>query len=168
VPTLSLLALQPLDVDHGGLGYRCQTLAQLEAAGVPCAVRLAAVQGYLAARVDAQAEALRGRLITLGAGQSLEYQETQAQALAALAAPGTATAAAYPMLAATIGVDVDPQTDAPATDVLGVARAVQAAAARWLTAGAAIRAARLSGKAAIAAASSVEDAAAAFDAIDWP
>ena len=71
------------------------------------------------------------------------------------------------MLAASIGVDVDPKTQAPATDVLGVARAIQAAYAGWLAAGSAIRGARLKGKAAIGAATTIEAAAAAFDAIVW-
>ena len=71
------------------------------------------------------------------------------------------------MLAATIGIDIDPETKAPATDILGVARGVVAAGDAWLAIGTRIRTARLKGKAAIEAADSIEAARAAFDAIDW-
>ncbi len=98
----------------------------------------------------------------------MEYQEAQAEAVAALAAGGTPAPSAYPMLAASIGLDVDPDTGSPAADVLGVARAVRQRYQAWVTLGAAIRGARLKGKADVAAALTVEAAAAAVDAIVWP
>ncbi|GEP11823.1 hypothetical protein [Methylobacterium gnaphalii] len=153
----------------GGTQYIAATLAQLAERGVAPADVLALAKRTLTEDVDARAEALRLSIATPGAGQAMEYQETQAQAFAALqASPASVTPAAYPMLAASIGIDIDPSTNAPATDVLGVARAVQKAYAAWLAAGAAIRGARLHGKAAIEAAATPAAAAQAFDAIDWP
>ena len=166
--TLQMLAVEPIIVDTAGMSYRGQTYLALAKLGVPAAALLAAVQTFLRGKVDATAENLRTALLTPGAGQAMEYQEAQAEAEAALAAGGTPTPAAYPMLAASIGLDVDPSTGAPAADVLGVARSVQARVQAWLTLGAAIRGARLHGKAAIDAALTVEAAAAAVDAIAWP
>ncbi|ACL55617.1 hypothetical protein [Methylobacterium nodulans] len=164
-PVLSGVAI---DLTHAGLSYRGHDVPALRRAGVPEPVILAAVKDLLQAGIDADAEALRARLASPGAGQAMEYQEAAAQAAAALTAPGSATADAYPMLAATVGIDIDPETGAPAVDVLGVARAVAAASARWLTAGAAIRKARLTGKAAVAAAATPEAAQAARVEIIWP
>ena len=155
-------------VEHGGRYFYQCTPAELRAQGVPDAAFLPVVKAALRAEVDTQAEALRGLLITAGTGQAMEYQESQAQAFAALATPEPATAERYKMLAATIGLDVDPTTGAPATDVLGVARSIKAAYDAWETVGAAIKRARLSGKAAIDAATDLETAAAAFAAVEWP
>lgn len=121
--------------------------------------------------VDNEAEKRRTALITPGSGQAMEYQESYAQAKAALAAEDAGEAVsddAYPMLAATIGIDKDPETGALATDVLGVARSVKAAYEGYLQAGAAIKEARLKGKSAIGAADTDEEAQQAFRAIDWP
>ncbi len=144
-----------------------------EAASPPVApveIILAAAKAALAVRIDAHAETLRRIIATPGAGQAMEYQQVQVEAFDALAlAAGTVPdAAAYPMLAASIGLDIDPDTKAPATDVLGVARSVKAAFAAWLALGSAIRRARLKGKAAVDAAETIAAAVAAFDAIDWP
>lgn len=131
-------------------------------------VGLAPLKGMLKAQVDATAEALRLTLITPGSGQAMEYQEAYAQAQAALAVSGTVKASDYPMLAATIGVDIDPETGKPAADVLGVARSVKAAYEAYLQAGAAIRGARLLAKAEIDAAADAITAQAVFAAIQWP
>jgi hypothetical protein len=155
-------------VEYGGRYFYETTPADLRAQGVPEAAFLPVVKAALRAAIDAQAEALRGLLITAGTGQAMEYQESQAQAFAALATPETATAERYKMLAATIGLDLDPTTGAPATDVLGVARSIKAAYDAWETAGAAIKRGRLSAKAAIDAAPDLDAAAAAFAAVAWP
>ncbi|RVU13169.1 hypothetical protein [Methylobacterium oryzihabitans] len=155
-------------VEHGGRYYYQCTPEHLRAQGVPDAAFLPVVKAALKAAIDAQAEALRGLLITAGTGQAMEYQESQAQAFSALGEPETATAERYKMLAATIGLDVDPVTGAPATDVLGVARSIKAAYDAWETAGAAIKRGRLSAKAAIDAAPDLDAAAAAFAAVEWP
>ena len=164
------LTATPFDLDAGGLGYRAVTVADLRARGVDEDQILAGVRAHLKDRVDAEAEAMRARVVTPGAGQALEYQEAQAQAEAALALPKTKPPAAgdFPMLDATVGIDVDPTTGQPATDVLGVARSVQAAYGAWRGLGAEIRKARLAGKAAIDAAASIEAATAAVSAIAWP
>ncbi|MFB0491937.1 hypothetical protein ABIE45_004523 [Methylobacterium sp. OAE515] len=135
---------------------------------VDAPVDLPAFKAGLKAQIDAAAEALRLTLITPGSGQAMEYQEAYAQARAALQATGDVNASDYPMLAVTIGVDIDPQTKKPATDVLGVARSVKAAYEAYLQAGAAIRGARLLAKAEIEAAADAELAQAVFAAIKWP
>ncbi|ACA18488.1 hypothetical protein M446_4131 [Methylobacterium sp. 4-46] len=168
MPQTSADVLAALSLDHGAESFRDAPVAFLRARGVPDAVIVPAVRAKLAALVDAKAEALRLALVTPGAGQAMEYQETLAQARAALAMSGTPVPGDYPLLAATVGLDVDPQTGAPASDVKGVARAVVAAAAAWIAAAAAIRGARLTAKAAIAAAATPEAAVAAFEAASWP
>lgn len=130
--------------------------------------QFADLKAALAKQVDSDAERERLKLITPGSGQAMEYQEAYAQAQAALAAIGDVKASVYPMLAATIGVDFDPQTGKPATDVLGVARSVKAAYEAYLQAGAAIRGARLLAKAEIEAAADADLAQAVFAAIQWP
>jgi hypothetical protein len=132
------------------------------------AVDFSAVKAALSRRIDGTAEAIRLKLITPGSGQAMEYQEAYSQAQAALNATGTVKPADYPMLAATIGVDIDPDTGKPAKDVLGVARSVKAAYEGYLQAGAAIRGARLLGKAEVGAAVDVTTALAVFAAIKWP
>jgi hypothetical protein len=132
------------------------------------AALLSMTKAGLKKAVDDQAEALRLTLITPGSGQAMEYQEAYAQAQAALGASGAVKPTDYPMLAATIGVDFDPDTGKAATDVLGVARSVKAAYEAYLMAGAAIRGARLLAKAEIEAAADADLAQAAFAAIKWP
>ena len=154
---------------YEGRGYVNASPIQLLTAGVPEALVLDAVKPILKAAVDARAEAVRLSLITGGVGQSMEYAEADAQAREALAAaPGAATAERYAMLAASIGIDIDPQTGKPATDVLGVARSVLTARDGWLAAGAAIRKARLTAKAAIDGASTFAEAASAVASVSWP
>lgn len=131
-------------------------------------IDLAALKARLKAQVDTDAEALRLKFITSGSGQAMEYQEAYAQAQVAMAATGAVKASDYPMLAATIGVDLDPETGKPATDVLGVARSVKAAYEAYLQVGAAIRGARLLAKAEIDAATDADLAQAVFAAIAWP
>ena len=158
----------PLTFTAGGVTYAGLSPAVLLARGVADSVVLPNFVAALERLVDETAETLRLKLMTAGTGQVMEYQEAQAEAAAALSAPGNATAVLYPMLAASIGIDIDPSTKAVATDVLGVARAVNATHDAWVAAGAAIRKARLAGKAAIDAATTVAAAAAAYAAIVWP
>lgn len=144
------------------------TAADLVQMRVPEGEVLTGFKGQLCAQLDAHAERLRLGIITPGAGQALEYQEAQVQAAAALKAASSATAEKYPMLAATVGIDIDPETGKPATDVLGVARSVQAARGVWVKMGPAIRTARRKAKAQIRAAASLEDAEHAYLAVCWP
>ncbi len=134
-------------------------------------VDLTALKAMLKTQIDAAAEALRLTLITPGSGQAMEYQEAYAEAVqvdAATKAGQTVDGAGFPMLTASIGYDVDPQTKQPTVDVVGEARAVLAAYDAYQRAGAAIRAARLRAKAAIDDAASVDAARSAFAAIAWP
>jgi hypothetical protein len=146
--------------------------AALAAAMAAPTVDLATLKMQLKARIDAAAEAARLRVITPGSGQAMEYQEAYAEAVqvdAALKASASATfdATAYPMLAASVGFDVDPQTGKPTIDVAGEARAVLAAYDAYQRVGAAIRAVRLRGKAAIEAAVDADAAQDAFAAVTF-
>ncbi|MCF4125050.1 hypothetical protein [Methylobacterium sp. SyP6R] len=159
----------PLTLNHDGRTYPDFTVPMLREAGVPDDVVLVGVKARLTVAIDERAESLRRSVLSPGVGQALEYQEAQTQAAAALEGEASAaTAGRYPMLAATVGIDIDPETGAPATDILGVARSVQAARDIWLAIGAAIRGTRLGAKAAVEAASSIEGAQAAYDAVVWP
>lgn len=152
-----------------------QTDAALQEVLAPygLAATLADLKGLLKSQVDTAAEALRLTLITPGSGQAMEYQEAYAEAVqidAAVKASAGATfdPAAYPMLAASLGFDIDPTTGKPTTDIPGEARAVLAAYDAYQKAGASIRGARLKAKASIDATADAAAAQAAFDAIAWP
>lgn len=130
-----------------------------------------AIKAALKSQVDTAAEALRLTLITPGSGQAMEYQEAYAEALrvdAAAKAGQAVDGSDVPMLSASIGYDVDPETNKPTVDVIGEARAVLAAYEAYQRAGAAIRAARLKAKAAIDEAATLDAVLAAFDAVQWP
>lgn len=123
------------------------------------------VKAALKARLDADAEAERLKYVTPGAGQAMEYQQAAAEAdemLTAIAVDPDyePDPEIYPMLAASIGIDGDTLADVAAT--------VAAMHGQWRQIGSAIRAARLAGKQAIDAATTAEDAQAAFDAVAWP
>lgn len=161
-------SLVSIDHDFDGTMYRSMTLGGLSEAGLPEPELLGVVKERLKAAVDTDAEAQRGAFLTPGSGQAAEYQEAQVQAAAALKSPSNATATRYPMLAATIGIDIDPETGRPAEDVLGVARCIQVAREAWVSIGPKIRATRLQGKASIAEADTVDGALAAYSSIIWP
>jgi len=113
--------------------------------------------------IDQAAEAARQLFITPGAGQAMAYQHKleEARALqAVLAAQGEPNPAAYPHLAAEIGVT--------GADLAGVAEAVLYKAAAWTGASAAIEGLRLGAKAAVNAADSVAAVQAAAAGIPWP
>jgi hypothetical protein len=156
-----------LSLDHEGQAYVNVPVGGLAALGMPAASLLDAYKAALGAEVDAAAERLRASVMTPGAGQAMEYQETQAQAFAALADAASASAEKFPMLSASVGLDIDPETGAACVDVLGAARSVVQAYRQWQEVGAQIRRVRLSAKAAIAAASTPEDAALAAAPV-WP
>lgn len=121
-------------------------------------VDLDQVKATLIAQIDADAERARLAHITGGAGQAMSYLQKAAEAKACLA-DAEPDAAAYPLLAAEVGIT------AP---TLGeVAAVVAAAHAAWTVIGAQIEALRLGAKAAIAAATDAATAEAAA-IIDWP
>lgn len=120
---------------------------------------LEAVKSDLKRSIDAAAEAERLRYITPGAGQAMTYSQKADEARRCIDAIGP-DAADYPLLAAEIGIT--------AGTLVGVAQVIAAANAQWLQIGAAIEAARLSTKMAIAAAETEEAARAAAAAVVWP
>ena len=109
-------------------------------------------------QIDEAAEAARLRYITGGSGQAMTYQQKAAEAAAALAATDP-DPADYPLIVAEIGIT--------APTLLEVATVIDGAYQQWRVVGAAIEALRLGGKAAVAAAMTVEDVQVAAD-ITWP
>ncbi len=138
---------------------------------------LAPLQARLSADIDSQAEAQRLKYITPGEAQMATYLLKRGQALGAISNQAAdaaankssdALAAAYPYLANEIGITVDPNTKASATDVYGVARAIQAVAAVWQLLDLAIEKMRLATKIAIASATTATAAQTAHDGVAWP
>ena len=119
---------------------------------------LEALKAAAAAEIDAQAEKQRQRYLTPGAGQALVYERKRAEALRIVDDPSP-DAADYPFLAAEIGI-----TAATLVDVAAVVRTL---AGQWASAAAAIEAARLGAKAAIAAATTPPAIRAAAQ-VAWP
>lgn len=154
---------------HDGVRYVDPSRAFLEHIGVPPDAVLTSLKTAGKFKVDTLAEEVRLRFLTPGTGQAMEYAEVQAQAEAALSAKATTVKPeAYPMLAASIGLDVDPDTGRLAEDVLGVARGIRAARASWLDVGSQIRRVRQQAKADIEAATSREAIEMIVSAIVWP
>lgn len=153
-------------VSHPGR-RKWQGGAVVEVAPAAVQLDLGAVKTALRAQVDADAAAARLKYITAGAGQAMEYQAvtTEAERIAGDQAPVLAD---YPMLAASIGIDLDPQTGAPATDLQGAARSVMAAAAQWSAVGAEIRRVRLAAKDAIGKAPDETAARLVAASVAWP
>lgn len=142
------------------------TLDQVVAAHTP-ADPLVRVKEQIKAEVDAAAERCRLKYITPGSGQAMEYQGVEREA-AALALDPNPDPANYPLLASTIGVDIDPQTGTSANDLASVARTVRAAQAAWAGIGAAIRRTRLITKAGVEQAPTEAAARAVAAAAEWP
>lgn len=130
----------------------------------PVAVPLADVKAELLRRVNHQAEAARLRVITPGAGQALEYQATEADARAFLAAD-LPDLADYPFLEAEVDAIEDATGVLPAVET--VAAEVIAQAEAWRTAGSAIKRLRRAAILAIEAAGT-EAAARAAAQVAWP
>ncbi|MBN9430804.1 MAG: hypothetical protein J0I45_00020 [Bosea sp.] len=120
---------------------------------------LAALKAALCAAIDAEAERQRLRFITPGAGQAMTYARKLEEAKTATIDPSP-TAEAYPLLAASLGIDGD--------DVAAVAAVVIAMDAAWTSIGAAIEAARLAGKKTVKDAADEAGARAAAAAVEWP
>ncbi len=118
---------------------------------------LADLQAKAAKRVNGEAENYRLRFITPGAGQAMTYLEKKLQAEACLADPSP-DPAAYPLLAAEIGVRGATVTD--------VATVVKAQSDAWQTIGALIEGKRQTALVAIAAAGDKTEVDAA-GTLDW-
>lgn len=159
-PATDLVGIRAMP-QEGGV-YALDMPAGLTLAGIDAhdtAAMLAAAKRMLADRIDAAAEAERLRYITGGAGQAMTYQRKADEARACLTATDPMPAD-YPMLAAEIGITAE--------DLTGVAQIVNAAYEAWLAVGSQIEAERLGTKAAIDAATTVEEASAAAEAVVWP
>lgn len=133
------------------------------------------VEGWreLASRiVDSQAGAIREALGTPGYGQTVEYERTEADArayLAALAADPDTDPAAYPMLAAEIQA-LEQATGEAAADVAAadVAQEILDLATAWGGALAAIKTLRRGAKLRIEIAADVGQIAEVLDELSWP
>lgn len=136
-----------------------------EIAALPEAVALE--KARLSRRIDDDAEAVRLRYITPGSGMAMVYQEkfAQAQGVAALgeAAANAMTQAEreaqFPTLAASVGIE--------APTLWACAQIVLERYAQFAALSLVIERARLSGKAAIAAATTAAEARAAYEAVTW-
>jgi len=122
------------------------------------------LRAFLEVQVDREAEAARLRFITAGAGQALEYQATEAQARAWLAAVDPVLAD-YPFLQAEVQAIAAVTGFAP--PVSAVATEVVAQADAWQAVGSEIKRRRRAAKMAIAAATTVAEAQAAAS-VNWP
>lgn len=123
---------------------------------------LAAAKAAAAAKIDADAEAARLRLITPGAGQSLEYAATEAEARAFVAAGGTGEPEAYPWL------NAERLAAGGTATVAQVAQQVLALADAWHATGAEIKRIRRSAKLQVEAAATIFAVRVAVAIIDWP
>lgn len=117
------------------------------------------------ARVDASAEQARLAFITPGSGQALEYQATQAEALAVLAAGVEPSAASAPWLAAERDAMAAVEVTVTLLEVAGQVVALQA---QWVQAGAAIKRIRRKAKMLIGAAGTPAEIEAIRAALVWP
>ncbi|HWJ72419.1 MAG TPA: hypothetical protein VNX29_04555 [Kaistia sp.] len=119
---------------------------------------LDALKTSLRTAIDAEAERERLRYITAGAGQAMTYARKTEEAKAA-SADATPTAEAYPLLAASVGID--------GADIAAVAAVVLAMDAQWSVIGAAIEMARLSAKKTVTEAAD-EATARSAAVVTWP
>ncbi len=126
---------------------------------------LGEVKASAKARVDYEAGQVRLRYITDAPGQDMTYDRKRREALEALDNPNP-TAERYPVLAASIGIEVPSSGDAKA-DFDAIASLVIAKEVQWAQSAAVLEAKRLGAKAAIEAAQTVEAAQAAAQVV-WP
>lgn len=131
----------------------------------PPVVPLATLKDSAMWEVDQQAEAARLRFITSGAGQSLEYQSTEAEARAYLADPSP-NLNNYPFLKAEVDAVAD-ATNGPPPAASAVAAEVVTQANAWKVAGAQIKRLRRAAKLRIGAAVNANQIQNATQ-ISWP
>lgn len=126
---------------------------------------LAELRAQMAAKVDAEAEAARLRFITPGSGQAMEYQATEAEAeayLAASAAPGgIPVGATWPWL------EAERVARGGAPTLLALAEEIIALRDAWVVAGSQIKTLRRAAKIAIEAATTPTAIRAAAN-VTWP
>lgn len=127
-------------------------------------VPLAALKAQALREVDEMAEIARLRFITGGAGQALEYQQTEVEARAFLAQPDQSIAA-FPFLKAEL--DAIEATTGQAFEPYLIATNVVTQAEAWRVAGSEIKRLRRAAKLAIDAATTPEQIEQAKN-IAWP
>lgn len=120
---------------------------------------LAAEKERLKSHIDLEAERVRLRFITPGAGQAMVYQRKAEEARAYLAGVDF-DPERYPILRASVGIEAD--------TIGEVANLVLAREQEWVFVGAAIEAARLGAKASIDLADTIEEANRAASDVVWP
>lgn len=126
------------------------------------------VKAGLLAKLDRDAELVRLRYITPGAGQAMTYQEKSEQASAVLdlgevAANALTEAdrvAQFPVLSASVGIEAD--------TLYAAAELVWARKEAWASLGGGIERVRLQAKKAIADAVDAASAEAAYEGVTWP
>ncbi len=131
--------------------------------------QLAALKVQHEAEVDRLADAARRRFVTPGLTQQAVYQlkAAEARAISNDAAPEPAR---YPLLAASVGIDV-PASGSSASDMKAVAAIVLARHDAWLTAAGAIEAVRLRAKTDIQGLADPTDrnaVEAILNGLEWP
>ena len=120
---------------------------------------LGALKAEACARIDAMAEDLCNAVVTPGSAQMARYRRKEDQARAYLADP-VPMADNYPAVFNEVGITAKTPQE--------VAEAILVRAAAWWGYGDAIERARLAGKRAAVAATSVAGIAAAEAGVDWP
>lgn len=123
---------------------------------------LAAAKAAAAADVDVQAEAARLRFITPGAGQSLEYSATEAEARAFVAANGAGDPDDWPW------INAERLAAGGAATMAQVAQQVLALADAWRATGAEIKRVRRAAKLQVEAATTIAAVRAAVTGAAWP
>lgn len=116
-------------------------------------------RAYYKALVDNAAENQRSKYITLGSGQAMTYMQKASEAKAYLEASSPVDAD-YPLIWAEVGIT--------APTLAEVATIVNASFTQWQQIGAGIESVRLSAKAEVEAAETVEGMKAVFDELTWP
>lgn len=132
------------------------------------AEQVAALKARLRAAIDEAAERMRLRYITPGAGMTMTYNEKHQQARAvdglgqsaANALSASDALAQFPTLTASVGIE--------AATLWDCAQLVIQRYEAFATLSYGIELARLTGKAAVAAATTAAEAQAAHDAVTWP
>lgn len=121
--------------------------------------RLTATRAKALISIDVAAEVARLRFITPGAGQAMVYQAKGEEARAALADTAP-TPDAYPLLAASLGIDGETVSE--------VATAILAIETQWRVVAAQIERTRLLAKRDVGAAADGDAVAAILAALTWP
>lgn len=120
---------------------------------------LATVKAELSAAIDQAAGRVRAKYVTDAPGQDLLYDRKRREAEYVTDQGAGADPALCPVLAASVGIEAPTLADCAAL--------VLAKESQWAAIAAAIELRRLSGKAAVNAATTVAQAESAFAAIDW-